>query len=225
MLAALWAYDGWNNMPMAAGEVQNPGRNIPRALIVGMIVIIAIYCLANLAYFYALPFGEVVTSNSTAHREALPVYQVKEFWPTITIGGSVFSPGFLAMLLADNWTSLQTTMDDWERMALFYAGTRGMNRGSVRVLPGCDWVITGRFIPDVKAALAEDGIALAQEPTFFFINRIQVFRQLFTRELTEDEILQEAREQQRPTLERTDPAESPAASDEGKGAELSLARV
>ena len=35
MLAALWAYDGWNNMPMAAGEVQQPGRNIPRALIGG----------------------------------------------------------------------------------------------------------------------------------------------------------------------------------------------
>ncbi len=73
MLAALWAYDGWNNMPMASGEVQNPGRNIPRALIGGMIVVMLIYCLANLAYFYALPFGEVVTSNSTIHREALPV--------------------------------------------------------------------------------------------------------------------------------------------------------
>jgi APA family basic amino acid/polyamine antiporter len=73
MLAALWAYDGWNNMPMAAGEVQNPGRNIPRALIGGTIVIIFIYCLANLAYFYALPFGDVVTSNSTAYRDALPV--------------------------------------------------------------------------------------------------------------------------------------------------------
>ena len=32
MLAALWAYDGWNNMPMAAGEVSGPGRNVPRAL-------------------------------------------------------------------------------------------------------------------------------------------------------------------------------------------------
>ncbi|MGH9940085.1 MAG: APC family permease, partial [Blastocatellia bacterium] len=73
MLAALWAYDGWNNMPMAAGEVQQPGRNIPRALVGGMIVVMLIYCLANLAYFYALPFGEIVTSNSTAHREALPV--------------------------------------------------------------------------------------------------------------------------------------------------------
>jgi APA family basic amino acid/polyamine antiporter len=58
---------------MAAGEVQNPGRNIPRALVGGMIVVMAIYCLANLAYFYALPFGEVVTSYSTAQRESLPV--------------------------------------------------------------------------------------------------------------------------------------------------------
>jgi APA family basic amino acid/polyamine antiporter len=73
MLAALWAYDGWNNMPMAAGEVQNPGRNIPRALVGGMIVVMLIYCLVNLSYFYALPLGEVVTSNSTAHRDALPV--------------------------------------------------------------------------------------------------------------------------------------------------------
>ncbi len=73
MLAALWAYDGWNNMPMAAGEVQNPGRNIPRALVGGMIVVMAIYCLANLAYFYAVPFNEIVTSNSTQYRESLPV--------------------------------------------------------------------------------------------------------------------------------------------------------
>jgi APA family basic amino acid/polyamine antiporter len=73
MLAALWAYDGWNNMPMAAGEVRNPGRAIPIALIAGMIVITAVYCVANLAYFFALPFGEVVTASSTRFRDALPV--------------------------------------------------------------------------------------------------------------------------------------------------------
>lgn len=73
MLAALWAYDGWNNMPMAAGEVKDPGRNVPRALIGGMVVVMVIYCAANLAYFYALPWGDVLTSNSTAHRDALPV--------------------------------------------------------------------------------------------------------------------------------------------------------
>ena len=73
MLAALWAYDGWNNMPMAAGEVRDPGRNVPVALIGGMAIVMVIYCTANLAYFYALPFAEVVTANSTRFRDALPV--------------------------------------------------------------------------------------------------------------------------------------------------------
>lgn len=73
MLAALWAYDGWNNMPMAAGEVKDPGRNVPFALIGGMTVVTLIYLAANLAYFYALPFGDVISSNSTRYRDALPV--------------------------------------------------------------------------------------------------------------------------------------------------------
>ncbi|MGI8965753.1 MAG: amino acid permease, partial [Limisphaerales bacterium] len=73
MLAALWAFDGWNNMPMVAGEVQNPERNIPRALIAGMLIVLLIYGLANLAYCYALPFQEILTSNSTLFRGALPV--------------------------------------------------------------------------------------------------------------------------------------------------------
>ncbi|MBI1816119.1 MAG: FAD-dependent oxidoreductase [Deltaproteobacteria bacterium] len=71
-----------------------------------------------------------------AHEEALPIYQVKEFWPTITIGGAVFTPGFLAMLLSDNWKTTQQAMPDWSRMALYYAASRGMNRGQIRVLPG-----------------------------------------------------------------------------------------
>jgi basic amino acid/polyamine antiporter, APA family len=73
MLAALWAYDGWNNMPMAAGEVRDPGRNVPRALVGGMAAVMVIYCVANLAYFYALPWADVLTSSSTAHRDAMPV--------------------------------------------------------------------------------------------------------------------------------------------------------
>ncbi len=49
MLAALWAYDGWNNMPMAAGEVKDPSRNVPRALIGGMVAVMVIYCAANVS--------------------------------------------------------------------------------------------------------------------------------------------------------------------------------
>jgi APA family basic amino acid/polyamine antiporter len=73
MLAALWAYQGWANVAMVAGEIEKPERNIPRALIYGMAIVIGVYLVTNVAYFYALPFSEVVTSNSTAYRDALPV--------------------------------------------------------------------------------------------------------------------------------------------------------
>lgn len=73
MLAALWAFDGWNNLPMAAGEVQHPERNIPRALIFGMLIVLTVYGLANLAYCYALPMSAIATANSTAYPEAPPV--------------------------------------------------------------------------------------------------------------------------------------------------------
>jgi APA family basic amino acid/polyamine antiporter len=54
MLGALWGYDGWNNLTLVAGEVKNPQRNIPLALIGGMITIISLYVFVNIAYFYAL---------------------------------------------------------------------------------------------------------------------------------------------------------------------------
>lgn len=73
MLAALWAFDGWNNMPMAAGEIRDPGRVIPRALGLGLLAVLGIYALANVAYFYALPFSEVLSARSSAHPGELPV--------------------------------------------------------------------------------------------------------------------------------------------------------
>jgi len=73
MLAALWAYQGWANVSMVAGEIEKPERNVPRALIYGMLLVILVYLVTNLAYFYALPFSEILTSNSTAYRDALPV--------------------------------------------------------------------------------------------------------------------------------------------------------
>jgi basic amino acid/polyamine antiporter, APA family len=70
VLAALWAYDGWNNLPMAAGEVREPQANLPRALVGGMFAVLAIYAVVNTGYFFALPFAQVATSSSAAHPEA-----------------------------------------------------------------------------------------------------------------------------------------------------------
>ncbi|MCA1850023.1 MAG: amino acid permease, partial [Acidobacteria bacterium] len=61
MLGALWGYDGWNNVTLVAGEVKNPQRNIPLALIGGTILIILLYVFVNVAYFYVLTPTEVAS--------------------------------------------------------------------------------------------------------------------------------------------------------------------
>ncbi len=70
MFAALWAYSGWQYLPMAASEVQDPQRTLPRAIIGGSLLVLAIYLLINAAYLYALPFWQVSSANSTAYSEA-----------------------------------------------------------------------------------------------------------------------------------------------------------
>lgn len=66
LVAALWAYDGWNNVSMVASEVRSPRRNLPLALIWGTVAVISIYLLANAAYFYVLSASEVAGSSRVA---------------------------------------------------------------------------------------------------------------------------------------------------------------
>jgi APA family basic amino acid/polyamine antiporter len=76
MLAALWGYDGWNNLTLVAGEVKNPQRNIPRALIGGMLTIIALYVFVNIAYFYALDPTTIasISKDSSVAREVAQTF-------------------------------------------------------------------------------------------------------------------------------------------------------
>lgn len=73
LLSALWAYDGWCNLATLGGEVRDPHKNIPRAFIMGMLIVLAIYLIINFAYFYALPFEDILTANSDLHPGAAPV--------------------------------------------------------------------------------------------------------------------------------------------------------
>jgi APA family basic amino acid/polyamine antiporter len=66
LVAALWAYDGWNNAGMLGSEVENPQRNLPRALIFGTLAMIGIYLLTNLTYFYILSASQVGGSERVA---------------------------------------------------------------------------------------------------------------------------------------------------------------
>jgi basic amino acid/polyamine antiporter, APA family len=66
LVAALWAYDGWNNVSMVSSEVRNPRRNLPLALIFGTLAVMVIYLLTNWAYFYVLPASRVAASDRVA---------------------------------------------------------------------------------------------------------------------------------------------------------------
>ncbi|HUG81254.1 MAG TPA: amino acid permease [Bryobacterales bacterium] len=66
LVAALWAYDGWNGVNMVSSEVHDPQRNIPRSLIYGVVGVMAIYLLTNVAYFYCLSAAEVAVSDRVA---------------------------------------------------------------------------------------------------------------------------------------------------------------
>src|ERR1700739_379054 len=66
LVAALWAYDGWNDLNMVAGEVKQPGRNIPVALIVGVATVGILYVLMNAAVQYVLPASAIANSPRPA---------------------------------------------------------------------------------------------------------------------------------------------------------------
>src|SRR6185295_18840443 len=62
LVSILWAYDGWADLSFASGEVKDPQRNLPRAIILGTLAIIVIYILTNVAYLYVNPIDAVARS-------------------------------------------------------------------------------------------------------------------------------------------------------------------
>jgi amino acid transporter len=55
MVAILWAYDGWADLAFVGGEVKDPQRNLPRALLIGTGTVVVLYLAANLVYLYLIP--------------------------------------------------------------------------------------------------------------------------------------------------------------------------
>jgi APA family basic amino acid/polyamine antiporter len=66
LVSVLWAFDGWADLSFVAGEVKDPRRNLPRAIIIGTVAVIAIYLLANIAYMAVLSVDEIRHSRLVA---------------------------------------------------------------------------------------------------------------------------------------------------------------
>lgn len=71
LVSVLWAYDGWADLTFVSGEVRDPRRNLPRALIIGTAAVIGIYLLANIAYLAVMPVSEIRNSQLVAADVAL----------------------------------------------------------------------------------------------------------------------------------------------------------
>jgi len=74
LVSVLWAYDGFGDLSLVGGEVKDPQRNLPRAIIGGTLAIIAIYLLANLAYLYMMPVDAIGRSPLVAADTMMAIF-------------------------------------------------------------------------------------------------------------------------------------------------------
>ncbi|MFY9680604.1 MAG: amino acid permease [Candidatus Sulfotelmatobacter sp.] len=97
LVAALWAYDGWNDLNMVAGEVKKPERSIPIALIAGVATVGLLYILVNAGVQYVLPASAIAASPRPAS-DAVALVMGR-------MGASIVSAGMaISMLVTLNGT-------------------------------------------------------------------------------------------------------------------------
>jgi len=92
LIAVFWAYDGWVYITWVAGEVKEPRRNVPLAMVLGVLVVGAVYIAMNMTYVYAMPLSEVAKHDTIAHAAASALFSPKAaIWLSATIAISCFS--------------------------------------------------------------------------------------------------------------------------------------
>ena len=73
MIAILFAFEGWTNVGAIAGEMKNPGKDLPVAIVGGVSLIMAVYFIINLAYLWVLPASELATLTAPASAVAVKI--------------------------------------------------------------------------------------------------------------------------------------------------------
>ncbi len=92
LIAVFWAYDGWVYITWVSGEVKNPRRNVPLAMVVGLLAVAVIYIAMNLTYVYALPLNEIAKHETIAHAAAAALFSPQAaVWLSLMIAISCFS--------------------------------------------------------------------------------------------------------------------------------------
>jgi APA family basic amino acid/polyamine antiporter len=74
LIAVFFAYDGWVYVTWVSGEIKNPRRNVPLAMVLGVLAVGVVYILMNMTYVYAMPLSEVARHETIAHTAAAMLF-------------------------------------------------------------------------------------------------------------------------------------------------------
>jgi APA family basic amino acid/polyamine antiporter len=99
LIAVFWAYDGWVYITWVAGEVKEPRRNVPLAMVLGVLVVGVVYVAMNMTYVYALPLSEVAKHETIANAAAVVLFSpAAAVWLSAMIAVSCFGALACAVL-------------------------------------------------------------------------------------------------------------------------------
>jgi basic amino acid/polyamine antiporter, APA family len=109
MLGALWGYDGWDNLSFVAGEVKDPNRNVPIAIIGSVLLIIVLYVGVHVAYFYIF---DPTTIASVSKDSSVAMAVVSRFFggDILTFGTGVAVAIFTVGLMMSSLGTLHTSI-------------------------------------------------------------------------------------------------------------------
>jgi basic amino acid/polyamine antiporter, APA family len=122
LIAVFFAYDGWVYITWVAGEVKDPRRNVPLAMVLGVLAVGAIYLAMNMTYVYALPLSEISQYETIAHVAATKLFSpAAAVWLSAMIAVSCFSAA-AACTLSGSRVYLAMAQDGvfFRRMALIH---------------------------------------------------------------------------------------------------------
>ena len=91
LLAVLFAFEGWTNVGAIAGEMKNPGKDMPKAIVGGVSIIMAVYFVINMAYLWVIPADQLMTISSPASAVAMEL-----FGP---VGGTLIKVGIIISVI------------------------------------------------------------------------------------------------------------------------------
>lgn len=100
LVGVLWSYGGWHHASYLAGEAVNPERTVPRAMLLGTIVVVITYLLTNLSYLFLLPVEDIAGSSAVAADAVGVIFQKGGVFVALLIAISTFGTAGIYTLSA-----------------------------------------------------------------------------------------------------------------------------